>query len=241
MIKKILLTLILTWGAVTTGNVYAQMAADSTGANQVIAGYYTAIGKQSHLYNGPEYDFYNPIIKGNAYVFDIKEFTPGSVKYSGVTYSNVPMLYDINKDVAVILLYNRFTKISLLGTKVDWFKLHNHYFVHVRPDSAGKHNVADGFYDELYGGKNVSVLAKRSKTIQNLTGSSSTESVFSETKDYYLKKGRDYFSFGGKGGLLDLLKDKKKELRQYIKANNIDFRENPEPAMVSIVAYYEKL
>lgn len=242
MTKKILLTLVVTWGTITTGQVSAQMAAaDSSGFNRVVADYYTAVGKQSHLYNGPEYEFYDPVIKGNAYVFDIKIFTPGAVKYDGVVYSNIPLLYDINKDLVVTLLHNHFTKISLLSTRVSEFWLHGHHFVYLNADSTGKRGVATGFYDELYNGKSVGIVVKRAKAIQTLTGNTSLETLFTESKDYYLKKGGDYFSFGGKGGLLDLLKDKKKELRQYIKANNIDFRENPELSMASIVAYYDKL
>ncbi|AYL98511.1 hypothetical protein [Mucilaginibacter celer] len=241
MTKKILLTLFVAWAIISAEKASAQMATDSVALNHIVANYYTAIDRQSHLYNGPEYEFYDPVIKGNAYVFNIREFTPGSVKYDGVIYYNVPMLYDINKDVVVILLYNHFTKISLLSNRVSEFWLHNHHFVYINADAAGKHPVSAGFYDQLYAGKNISILVKRAKAIQNVTAAVTIETLFTETTDYYLKKGNDYFGFGGKGALLDLLKDKKKELRQYIKTSNIDYRENPEPAMTGIGAYYDHL
>lgn len=241
MVKKSLLALVITWGIMANGHVSAQTGPDSTGLGLVIANYHTAIGQQSHLYNGPEYEFYDPIIKGNAYVFDNKSFTAGDVKYGAAVYRDVPMLYDLNKDLVVILLYNHFTKISLLSERVPEFWLLNHHFIRITTDSTGQARLATGFYDQLYQGKKIGIIVKRAKSIQTSTGNNTIESFFSETKDYYVKKGDNYFSFSGKGGLLDILKDKKKELRQYIKANHIDFRENQEQAIVDVTTYYDHL
>jgi len=241
MVKKILLALVITWGIIANGDVRAQIKTDSTGLHQVIANYNTAIDQQSHLYNGPEYEFYDPIIKGNAYVFDIKTFSPGNVNYNGILYNNVPMMYDINKDVIVILLYNHFTKISLLSTRVSEFWLLDHHFVHINSDSTGRAALTTGFYDQLYAGHNTQILVRREKSIQTTTGSSTVESFFHETKGYYVKKGANYLSFSSKGALLDIFKDKKKELRQYIKTNNIDFRENFELAITNVASYYDQL
>ena len=68
----------------------------------------TSIGNSSRLYNGPEYYFYDPLIKGNAYFLDVNSFTTGSIYYNGVLFSGVPMLYDLYKDEVVVLLYNHF-------------------------------------------------------------------------------------------------------------------------------------
>ncbi|MFC0519029.1 hypothetical protein ACFFGT_32755 [Mucilaginibacter angelicae] len=241
MTKALLPVLIITWGIMAGSLVSAQTGTDSISLNHVIANYNTAIGQQSHLYNGPEYEFYDPIIKGNAYVFDVKSFAPGTVNYNGTVYSNIPMMYDINKDVAITLLYNHFTKISLLSIWVQEFWLLDHHFIRLNTDSTGKAGLATGFYDQLFQGKKVGILVKRAKTIQNRTASLDIETFFSETKDYYVRRGNNYFSFSGKGALLDILKDKKKELRQYIKANNIDFRENFEQAITNVATYYDHL
>jgi len=241
MVKKLLLALVITWGIITNGYVSAQTGVDSTGLGIVVANYNTAIGEQSHLYNGPEYEFYDPTIKGNAYVFDNKSFTPGFVKYGAAVYSDVPMLYDLNKDVVVVLLYNHFTKFSLLSERVPEFWLLNHHFIRLNTDSTGKAALAAGFYDQLYQGRKIGIIVKRAKSIQTSTGNNTVESYFSETKDYYVKKEGNYFSFSGKGGLLDIFKDKKKELRKYIRTNDIDFRENFERAVVNVATYYDQL
>ncbi|WP_114939788.1 hypothetical protein [Mucilaginibacter endophyticus] len=241
MIKTILPVLIITLSIFANGRVCAQSEIDSTGLNHVIANYNTAIDQQSHLYNGPEYEFYDPLIKGNAYVFDVKTFSTGNVNYNGTLYNNIPMMYDINKDVIVILLYNHFTKISLLSTRIPEFWLLNHHFVRINSDSTGRAALTTGFYDQLYAGQNTQVLVRREKSIQTATGSNTVETFFRETKNYYVKKGPSYLSFSSKGALLDIFRDKKKELRQYIKTNNIDFRENFEQAITNVASYYDHL
>ena len=88
---------------------------------------------------------------------DINAFTPGAIDYDGVLYRNVPMLYDIYSDKVVVLLYNHYSKFSLLKERVKSFDFLDHHFVNIRADSI-KNNIAlnmvsPGYYDELYKGK----------------------------------------------------------------------------------------
>jgi len=83
---------------------------------------------------------------------------------------------------------------------------------------------------------------KGQKNIQTSTsGILGPEAYFNPVKDYYVRKNNTYYSFSGQGSLLDVLKDKKKEIQQYIKANQIKFRQDPEEAMVKIASYYDHL
>lgn len=213
--------------------------------NHAISLFYASTGNQSSIYNGPEYYFYDPLIKGNAYFLDINAFTEGSVNYDGIWYSGVQMLYDLNKDEVVVLLYNHFSKFSLINEKVKRFDFLGHHFKNIIADTImsnyNKSDLKSGFYDELYNGK-TEILAKRVKNIQvNSGGLSGIENYFSTVTEYYLKKGPSYYHFSGKSSFLDVLKDKKKELQQYIKSDGINFRAEPEDAMVKIAAYYDHL
>lgn len=150
-------------------------------------------------------------------------------------------MYDLNKNVVVVLLYNKFSMFTLLNERLERFDLLSHHFVNITADSLHANAGIDaGFYDELYHG-NVVVLAKYSKSIQTNSGSNGLETYFSSSKSFYLKKGSNYYSISGQGALLDILKDKKKELQQYIKANKIKYRKGPEEAMVAIAGRYDEL
>ena len=206
----------------------------------VVTNYYKAIGEQSRLYNGPEYNFYDPIIKGNAYYYDAVNFTPGTVEYDGFVYKNVPLMYDIYKDFVVVLLPNKSAKFRLLSDRVQSFDLLDHHFVYVNTDGEKDKQVNSGFFDQLYKGK-VEVLIKRSKSIQSSSGVSAVETYFTSKKQMYIKNKGRYYSVGGEGSLLNALKDKKKELKQYIRTNNIKFGDDEEQAMVKVATYYDQI
>src|ERR1700712_2765776 len=82
---------------------------DSTYSQNVIAQttatYNKAIGQQSRLFSGSEYLPYERSLKGNAlYPLDAKSWESGSVTYDGITYNNIPMMYDIYRAMVVVLL-----------------------------------------------------------------------------------------------------------------------------------------
>src|ERR1700733_231268 len=179
--------------------------------NNTVSLYYSSIGKQSALYNGTEYYFYDPIIKGNAYYADVNAFTAGSVFYDNIHFSGVPMLYDIYGDQVVVFLYNHFTKYTLIKDKVSNFDFLDHHFVRIDTVTFLNNPVLKpGYYDELYGG-HLQILARHSKNIQTSSSGQTSESYFNYTKDYFIRKNNIYYSFSGQGELLGILKDKRKE------------------------------
>jgi hypothetical protein len=205
--------------------------------NNAVKLFYSSLGKQSPLYNGREYLPAAPSIKGNAFFLDVNIYTPGNISYDGLFFAGVPMVYDIHNDQVVVLLYNKFSKLVLLPELVKDFDFLDHHFINIKADSIGNSPVVNaGYYDQIYNGK-TKVLVKRYKNIQT----SGAESYFDSKRDIFIKKNNRYYSTSSQGSLLDALKDKKTELQQYIKANKIKFRKDPEDAMIKIVSYYDHL
>jgi len=58
---------------------------------------------------------------------------------------------------------------------------------------------------------------------------------------YYIKKEGVYRTIRNKSSLLSVLKNKKKEVQQYLKTNDIKFKKEPERAMIMAVRYYDQL
>ena len=58
---------------------------------------------------------------------------------------------------------------------------------------------------------------------------------------HYIKMGEKYIEVNSKGKLLDVLKDKKKELKKYISSANLDFGDAKEQAILKTVAYYDQI
>ncbi len=199
--------------------------------------YASGTGYQSRLVNGRQYFYYERLYKGDAYYMGY-EWRPADISYDGVTYTNVPALYDVYKDVLVVQLPDKQDNYSLSGAKLAQFTLLGHTFIRIDADTINA-DFKPGFYDLLYLGKSLA-LAKTVKTLQN-TGTKITDKSFVEEKTYYLKYNGIYYEAGSEGAALRVFKDKKKELQQYIKSSGIKFRRDPEQALVKIAAYYDHL
>jgi hypothetical protein len=205
----------------------------------MLRGFNNAIGKQSRLYNGPDFSPYPFISATNANYRDTLKFTAGTVNYEGIVYTNVPLIYNIHKDLVLTLLYNRLFTYSLLSERLFYFDIMGHHFINFQPDSLNK-QMAPGFYDELYHGKHQ-VLARYIKNLQTINSGQTIDKVFFESSTYYLKKGNRYYSVSSANDFYKLLGDKKKELKKYFNDSNVNFKHNREQAMVMLASYYDKI
>ncbi|MBC7399358.1 MAG: hypothetical protein H7289_05380, partial [Mucilaginibacter sp.] len=59
--------------------------------------------------------------------------------------------------------------------------------------------------------------------------------------NYFLKKDGIYYDVNSRGKFYDVLKDKEKELKKYLKDNNINYGDNPASAMTALANYYDTL
>jgi len=78
------------------GRSFAQANLPDSASLQIAsANFYKAIGQESRLYNGHEYQPYDPQIRNNAFFpYDAKTWAIGEVDYDKITYRGVPMMYD---------------------------------------------------------------------------------------------------------------------------------------------------
>ena len=210
----------------------------SDAEKNTIAFYHKYIGKNSSLYKGSEYDD-DFSIKGHPY-FESDKFQKGSVRYSGTLYDSIDMAFDIAKDELVILRNDDNVRIRLVKEKIDSFTLLNHLFVKLVEDSNNKFTDAIGFCERLYHGK-MNLYAKRKKSIIEKIVGSENEKWFEEKDFYFVQKGGSFISVQKSSELFDLLSDRKKEVKEYLRKNNIKFNKAKEQALISAIAYYDQL
>jgi hypothetical protein len=196
------------------------------------------IEKQSRLYNGIEHQGYSFKIKGHAY-FIQKELTKGTLVYDELEFANVPIMYDLLKEQVIIQHYNSFSKVGLVSEKVKEFTLYNHHFIRLVVDSTSHMPLTTGFYDEVYKGL-LTVLIRRTKWIEE-TVKDELEREFISLDLFYIQKGGTYYSIRNYKGLLAVLKDKSKEIKQYLRKSRIKYRKGPENAIVKAAVYYDSL
>ena len=204
--------------------------------------YQKAMLTQLPLYNGPEYYFANPHILGSAFFNENNDWHIGSVVYEGVKYEKLPIRYDIFKNAAVILHYNGVSPLYLIEDKVASFSWDSNNFINLKTGQAAIANLSPGYYRAIYTGPSK-ILGKYKVELQSVVGSigSTTAGEFRHVKRYYALVANNYIEFKNAKGLLSVFKEKRKELRQYIKANQINIKENPEEAMAILATEYDRI
>jgi len=221
--------------------VAAQNADDTTlrdNALNAIGIYYENLGEESPLYNGSEYIEYAYTLQEGHPFFQVANFVNGTVNLDGMIFHNVPMLYDIVKDQLIIQDFQKVYKINLPADRIQQFFLMDHLFVHLTPGNSDP--IKTGFYDQLYKGK-IALFVKREKRIMEKYSNIQISKVVVSQNVYYIRKDGVYHAIKNKSSLLAVLKNKKKDVQQYLKTSNIKFKREPERAMIMAVKYYDQL
>jgi hypothetical protein len=193
-----------------------------------IAIYHNYLGQQSPVYNGTGHITDDPNTRGFAY-FQSPESFAGSVVYDGSLYSNLPILYDIVRDQVIVADRYGYL-IGLFMPRVKEFSLYGHHFI----------STSRGVYDLLVPGA-ITILAKRTKKIEeSIVGLEIIHTVYA-TDYFFAVKDSVYYELHNQRSLLMLMDDRKKEIKEFIKAGRIKFNKDPEGAICRITAYYNQL
>jgi hypothetical protein len=219
------------------------VARDSSAANSgyasALALYHNFLVPETGLYKGNEYADYAHLLRDGHPFYGEYKFKIGTVTYHGILYQHVPILYDLVFDEVVIGDYDHIFKIILTTPLVDRFTIEDHSFIHLK-DSVTPGMPKVGFYEVLYSG-HITLLKKETKTVQEDLSNGDHAQRFIDGTDssYLLKMGNVYYPVNHNNSLLATLKDKKKELRRFIRSNNLSMRKDREDTLIKVAAWYD--
>lgn len=218
----------------------AQQPPDSITYKESVSGirqvYLNEIDDNAEIYHGSEYIRNGQKANGFPF-FESDNLLAGSVSYQGTTYTGQNLYYDLVSDEIIIPNYAKNALIVLSPGKVDSFSIGTHVFV-LLTSNASNHLARDGYYEQLYSGE-PGVYARREKKLASGTGSE--EAKYIQYNTYYVRLNNVFYPVDGKSSLLDILKDQEDVLKKYIRTNKLNFKKNPESALVLSVTYYSHL
>lgn len=215
----------------------------ATAIKQVRRQYQNFISTAAPLYSGPQYmEYYLQIQKGQPFFLGT-EFRQGSIMYDHILYENIPLKYDLIQSRIVLQDATGTFRFSPSNDKIDFFSIEGHSFIKLKKTSTTLSLPPDEFYEVLYTCNRFSLLKKETRVIQedlrNWAGEA-TRFVVSSA-NYYIKEGDTYTSVNRKKQVLQYTNNRKTELKQFIRKNNLDFRSDTDNAMISAVSYYQSL
>ncbi len=118
------------------------------------------------------------------------------------------------------------------------FTILGHTFVRLVRDD--KNKISEGFYDQLYNGKSK-VYAKYSKTYRETLQAPKVIPSFDESVRYYVVKDGNFHVVKTKGSVLQVLRDRKSELKNFLRKNRIRYNDDREKAIVRLTEFYDTL
>ena len=203
-----------------------------------IALYRDRIYTNSAIYEGREYVPNTDLLIGHPY-FEANQWAKGDLHYKEKFYPQVDLLYDLINDEVVLMHHGGSLKIKLFKDELSQFSLAGHTFIKIASTEGKPAPIPAGFYDQLYKG-DLQLLVKRTKVISEPVANTKNPSEIIQQNTFYIVKDGAYHKVAKKAQALKVLKDQKKELRQLLRRENINFRKNPELALTRMVEYYDQ-
>lgn len=207
--------------------------------SRAISIYHLAVAEQAGLFNGSQYANYpfHFAEDGFPYFKDPKAGR-GSVTYDGILYENLHLQYDEVQEV--VMMEDSARRIQLLNQRISEFTVFDNLFIRIVKDSTTRPLIRTGFYNVLYAGRHT-LLKKEEKIVREEVGRDEILHFIDVNRYYYVKNDNDWYSIKTKNGILNLFRDRKKELRQYIRKNNLSYKKDRDNMLIKVTAYYDQL
>lgn len=192
--------------------------------------------ENSGLIQGPEYIIEYAGINTHPF-FQSKSEQPGNIHYFNNFYQNVLMAYEIHKDILLLKKTDASgypVYIRLYPEEVVFFELGGHRFERIVPK--GK-EIKIGFYDILYQGQNIRLLAKRIK--KDFFESIRLE--FKSEDKLYLEKDEQYFALRSKAIFFEKYPNHKAQIKKYIRENKLKINLSHEEDIVKLCQFCDSL
>jgi hypothetical protein len=210
---------------------------------QVRRQYQQFMSTAAPLYSGPQYVEYDHRLDRGQPFFLSAAFQQGSIRYDQILYENISFKFDQVQSRLVLTDASGTFKLSPSNEKIDEFTIAGHLFIKLDKTLNTPGLPASGFYELLYTNSRFSLLKKENKAIEEELrnwGGGAFRNIVS-TVNYYIKEGNTYQPIGKKKQLLEYTKDKKPEIKQFIRKNKPDFSKDMDNALITVLTYYQSL
>ncbi|MCU0400610.1 MAG: hypothetical protein MUE75_06290 [Algoriphagus sp.] len=215
-----------------SNGISAQVAGENL---PYIPAYREQIPYFQELITGGQFAEPSPLIKGEPY-YGSRQFEPGILRINGITYPEVPLVYDCYRDQLVTFhpIFNQ--KILIKPEKIDGFSLSNgDLFRHFSGnESYSRHG--NGIYQVVGEGKAIA-LAKRYKTTKSLREMSRFDEEYLEKVDFIILNDGVFTEVKKASDVYLALGLEPKVLKKELKAKGLQFKPNPEGFLSFLVSH----
>lgn len=215
-----------------SNGVHAQVAGENLA---YIPAYQDQIPYFQELITGGQYAEPSQLIKGDPF-YTSRQFEKGTLRINGITYPEVPLLYDCFRDQLVTFhpIFNQ--KILIKPEKIDGFALSNGQLFRHFGGNESYFRHGNGIYQVVGEGKALA-LAKRYKTTKPLRELSRYDEEYLEKSEFFLLKEGVFFPIKRASDAYLVLGLEPKVLKKEVKSKGLPFKQNPEGFLNFLVSH----
>jgi len=185
------------------------------------------------LITGGQYAAPSPRIKGDPY-FTSRQFEEGVLRINGITYPQVPLIYDTYHDQLITFhpIFNQ--KILIKPEKIDGFTLSEGQLFRFFAGNESFLHHGNGIYQVL-GQGNAIALAKRYKITKESRDQARFDSEYVEKTAYFVWQEGRFSSIKNAAQAIASLGLDAKVLKKELKEKGLQFKKSPEAYLQFLV------
>lgn len=180
-----------------------------------------------------------PLQKENGHpFFHSPEPIPGSIVFSGIEYTQIGLMYDLKIDGLVVLPPDLGLRLILPKHKVNSFIIGNDKFIRptiIQTDQG----LSDMLYYRLIYPGPSTVVAHEWK-VMKLAPDKEVSVSYVDKVEYYMFDGKKFQLIDSDQDLIELSGTKNKELKKLLSSQETRFRKQPEQALITASAFYDR-
>lgn len=182
----------------------------------------------SELYNGYKYSETFRTEKGNHQFFLTRNFQLGNLVYSGQTFFDVSLKYDLFHDEIIVKLPNQsaFVIIKLVKNNVHSFSIDGLDFINISSEKNKIDSDQNGFYQILKEMPLISVYKKYVKTKEDYISDLKSYSKFKEKRNYLIRYNDSHFTIDSYKDVRRLFPNYKNQISSFYKREKKQYKSN---------------
>ena len=217
-------------------NADAQDRLNDNSTDSLIAAYNSQRGAALPIFNGRQYIGYSHQIQGFPSYLS-SDWQQGSVLYDGRWYHGISLMYDSYQDQVVVRSPNGFPYV-LVNYRVSEFNFAGQHFISIKEGMENK--LKPGFYQRLRNGK-AELLVKRIKKLEERVNGSEIDRRFLTADKFFIVHNNQLTAVSKQRDLLDALKERRQDVQNHLRSQNLNFKQDTESAIASAVDFFNQL
>ncbi len=193
--------------------------------------YLREAGDRAEMFVGKMESGYASTVFINHPYWASEEFLVGEVRYKGLLYRNVLLRYDAFLNQLVVKTPEKQSNVYIPMHAVEGFTIGG--MVYAKYD--------DEFMAVLYDGSCINLLERMVVKMKENTNHAKLQYEFKRNVNYYLLNDGRMYEVTNMRSVLKLYPELEKELKRFSRMNNLNFKENRQSSLVSLVKYADEL